>query len=338
MIPNPDRTIIVTGGNAGLGFACAEHLARSRAGHVIIASRDAERGEKAVQALKAAADFPYIEQLPLDLASLASVRAFARKLAERDDLPPLRGLICNAGLQVVRGTQATEDGFELTFGVNHLGHYLLTHLLLKHLHAPARIIFVSSGTHDPKQRTGMPAPSYPGAMALAYPEQNLDPGERSGGGTSVGLKRYTTSKLCNIYTTYELERRLAAANVTGITVNAFDPGAMAKTGLTREWSSLARWAADTVVPPLVPVARRFGISWLSTPQISGRALAGLATSSQFAAVTGRYFTHDREMRSSDLSYDQDNARELWRTSARLVGLEPEDTIFPTESLDDVRVA
>ncbi len=172
---------------------------------------------------------------------------------------------------------------------------------------------------------------------MQSPQEHSDSGERSGGSSRVGLKRYTTSKLCNIYTTYELARRLAAANVTGISVNAFDPGAMAKTGLTREWSPLARWAADTVVPALVPVARRFGVSWLSTPQISGHALATLSTSSQFADVTGKYFTHDRELRSSDLSYDQDNARELWRTSAMLVGLEPEDTKLPIERLDDVYI-
>ncbi len=164
----------------------------------------------------------------MELSSLSSVRAFGQGFISREDLPPLRAIVCNAGLQVVGGTSYTEDGFETTFGVNHLGHFLLVNLLLKRLAAPARIVFVSSGTHDPKRRTGMSAPRYLGAQALAHPHEHPDPVEKSEAPGKLGRRRYTTSKLCNVLCSYELDRRLRREGLSTakapINVNAFDPG------------------------------------------------------------------------------------------------------------------
>jgi NAD(P)-dependent dehydrogenase (short-subunit alcohol dehydrogenase family) len=133
----------------------------------------------------------------LDLSSLASVRHFVREV-DATDLP-IQALVCNAGLQLGRGPQRSADGFELTFAVNHLGHFLLTNLLLRRLaaNAPARIVVVASGVHDPKLRTGMPKPRITDVGALAVAEVD-------------GRLAYVRSKLCNLWFTYELARRLRA--------------------------------------------------------------------------------------------------------------------------------
>ena len=164
---NPiDRTALITGGNSGLGLECARALLQQQpAWHVIIASRGRERSEAAVDALRASGGPGTVEARALDLGSLADVRRFADGLLadlRGAALPPLRALVCNAGLQFTHRA-VSADGFEATFAVNHLGHYLLTQRLLGALVPPARIVFVSSGTHDPAERTGMPHPNYRGA-------------------------------------------------------------------------------------------------------------------------------------------------------------------------------
>src|SRR6266849_7114174 len=113
---NLPQTIILTGGTSGLGYAGARTIAASHPDwHMIIASRNQIQGTQVVNTLKNKTGNQQIEWMPLDLASLASVRAFAREVAVRD-LPPLHAVICNAGLQVVSGTTYTQDGFETTFG------------------------------------------------------------------------------------------------------------------------------------------------------------------------------------------------------------------------------
>src|SRR5262249_39585609 len=153
--------------------------------------RDKLRGEQAavnLRQIKCTAKF-----LPLDLASLASVRHFVDEF-RRAALPPLAGIVCNAGLQNIAAPTKTADGHETTFGVNHLAHYLLTRLLLPDLQAHGHIVFVSSGTHDPNERSGFPEPRYTTAREIAG---DLEPG------VDPGRRRYSTSKLCNVYCTYE---------------------------------------------------------------------------------------------------------------------------------------
>ena len=327
---NGKRSVVVTGGNAGLGYECARAISTSAPSgwHVVLAVRDLEKGDRAAREISEGTGNPDVVTEELDLASLGSVRSFAGRLASRDDLPPLGTIVCNAGLQVVSATGHTDDGFETTFGVNHLGHFLLVNLLLKELAAPARVIFVSSGTHDPRRRTGMPAPRYRGAEALAYPERHPDPSEAGEGPGMIGRRRYTTSKLCNVMCAYELDRRLRAEGVSRpearVCVNAFDPGGMPNTGLTRDYGPVTRFAWDKGVALLLPVFKRFGIA-ISTAEASGEALARLVTDPTLDGVSGRYFEIGEVACSSTESYDEKKAAELWETSAGLVGLKPEET-------------
>ena len=128
-----------------------------------------------------------------------------------------------------------------TFGVNHLGHYLLARLLLPAMATGARILFVSSGTHDPMQKSGLPDPRYESAYAVAH---DFEPG------ADAGRRRYATSKLCNVFCTYELARRLAGASdprLQSIRVNAFDPGLMPGTGLARTYPAALRFGWNYVL-------------------------------------------------------------------------------------------
>jgi NAD(P)-dependent dehydrogenase (short-subunit alcohol dehydrogenase family) len=151
-----DRDVVlVTGGNSGIGLECARTLARAGR-HVVIASRDRKASAEAVRRITQESGTGAASELGVDLGSLDSVRRLAQEIETRD--LPLRALVCNAGLQVQHGPQLSSDGYEMTFAVNHLGHFLLVNLLLARLavHAPARIVLVASGVHDPRMRTGMP--------------------------------------------------------------------------------------------------------------------------------------------------------------------------------------
>src|SRR6478736_270684 len=161
-------------------------------------------------------------------ALLHTDRSWHVVLAVRD-LERGRAVVCNAGVQVVSGERRSADGFELTFAVNHLGHFALVCGLLEQLAHPARIVVVSSDTHDPARRTAMPTPRYTSADELAM--ASSEPGEPP---QTAGRRRYTTSKLCNLLFAYELDRRLDH----GVTVNAFDPGLMPGSGLARDYPPL----------------------------------------------------------------------------------------------------
>jgi len=314
------QTIIITGGNSGLGLACAKALLTDKAPlHIVIACRDTERANSAVGELrKVSSNGSKVETMALDLASLASVRAFATALEQQLNtgaLPSLHGLVCNAGTQGVK--KFTADGFEMTFGVNHLGHYLLVNLLLPLLAKPARIIVVASGTHDPAQMEGLPS-----FTRVPGPAWNL-PTELAKGNLGVEAanddenadmgRRYATSKLANIYFTYGLAQRLPKR----ITVNAFDPGMMPGTGLAREYSSLMRFIWFSLMPKILPLMRFLLVKNIHTPEESGTAMARLITDPALATTNGKYFEGLKEIRSSVESYDKSRADELWESSAVL---------------------
>lgn len=324
----PEHTIVITGGNAGIGLACARAVAAADpCAHLVLACRDPERGAAAAREV-AGRGGARVETLPLDLASLASVRAFAARLAD-DGRPPLRALVCNAGTQVVSGTRYTRDGVEMTFGVNHLGHFLLANLLLARMES-GRIVFVTSGTHDPARRTGMPAPRDRTAEQLAHPERHPDPGEADESAAVVGRRRYTASKLCNVLCAYEMHRRLHAAGraegARAVTSNAFDPGAVPGTGLARDWPAGARFGWNVVGRALVPVLGAAGLPF-SSPARSGGGLARMVVDPALAGVSGRYVEIDHEARSSHASYDEARARALWDDSAQLAGLRPDEALL-----------
>jgi len=290
------KSVIITGATSGLGLECARALLSSDPSwHVVLPVRDVGRGAAALEQL---GQPQRCTVMPMDLASLASVRAFVDDV-RASALPPLHAIVCNAGVQVVSGTEHTQDGVEMTFGVNHLGHFALVQGLLDTLTHPARILVVSSGTHDPSKRTGMPDPRYTSAADLAHPGESAE---------ENGRRRYTTSKLCNVLFSYELDRRIG----DGVTVNAFDPGLMPGSGLARDYSPLGRLAWRYLFPALRVLPN------VNSTRTSGRHLAALVNDTRFDGVSGQYFEGQRPIKTSTESYDLDKARDLWETSEALL--------------------
>jgi light-dependent protochlorophyllide reductase len=306
------QSIIITGGNSGLGYQCAKAIAQSERGwHIIIASRNLHRVESAVSRLMTETSYPHIQGLELDLASLQSVRHFVQQLAQLN-IPPLKGLVCNAGVQIVSGTTFTVDGFETTFGVNHLAHFLLVNLLLPQMAENSRIVFVSSDTHDPTTQTGMPAPRYESPHQMAFPPEihQLENVE------SIGQHRYATSKLCNLLCTYELARRLQRHQST-ISVNAFNSGLMLDTQLARGYSTKQKLAL--LLNNFLPLLRQ--VLKFHNSKNMGQALALVILNPDLNGVTGKYFDGFVRGNSSPESHDERKAVELWDESKVLVSLE-----------------
>src|SRR6202007_2157617 len=309
------RTVVITGGNTGMGFACANAILKSPNGapwHVILACRDESRAQAAVDQLTSGAGGSgQVEAMPLDLASLESVRAFAAELSKRlsaEIIPPLHAVVCNAGVNPLNTKTTTVDGFESTFGINHLGHFLLVNELLPSLQSPGRVVVVASGVHDPAQKSGVPAPAWNDPAALARGE--LGPAGVSDKAMAYGQRRYSTSKLANVYFTYALARRLPAE----VTANAFDPGLMPRTSLMREAPAALRFIARHI--PISLLRRLFSPN-VHTAQESGDALALLVTDPELSGVTGRYFEGRRQIRSSEESYNDARAEDLWNGSTTL---------------------
>jgi retinol dehydrogenase-12 len=277
------RTFIVTGATGGIGHVTAGVLAQ-RGARVLLGCRTSERGEAAAARLRAAAGSTAldIEPFPVDLGDLASVRAAPAAFLAGGR--PLHALINNAGVAGTRGL--TRDGFELTFGVNHLGPFLLTRLLEARLRegAPARVVNVSSQAHRSARGVDFSVLQQP---ALS----------RS------GIHEYAVSKLCNVLFTRELARRWAGS---GVTSYALHPGVVA----TDIWRRLP--------PPLRWLVTRFMVS----PADGARTTIYCATDPTLAGVSGRYYDRQREATPSLNAQDDALAVRLWEESEKMAGLPP----------------
>src|SRR5262245_23934341 len=280
MLPPMDKTFVITGANTGIGKITALELARSGA-RVILACRSADKTQPVIDDIKRQTGNDKVEFVQLDLADLGSVRRCAEALLARKI--PIHGLINNAGLAGTRGT--TKDGFELTFGTNHLGHYLFTRLLLDRIKesGPARIINVASASH--------------------YQARGIDwQALREKTHSRTGMKEYEVSKLSNVLFTKELARRLEGTNVT---TYALHPGVVA-TDVWRRVPSPLRW-----------VMKKFMV----TPEEGAQTSLRCATAPELAKETGRYYDRDgKERRPARLADDEELAKQLWTKSAEWTGL------------------
>lgn len=288
---------VMTGGTRGLGRVAAERIAAG-----------AGTGESLVMGTREAGAAPAgWAGLPLDLASLASVRAFAAALPEG----PIARLILNAGAQRPDIAARSAEGFELTFAANHLAHHLLLRLLMPRLAPGARIVITSSGTHDPREKTGVPPPRHADARRLAHPEQ--DPA-RDTSPLVAGMRAYSSSKLANLMTARHLAQS-PQARAQGWSVFAYDPGGTPGTGLVRSHS----WAIRTLVWPMLPLIVPFAKGMNSLAD-AGRGLHELATTAQ--APGGQVYAALRRGKltwpePSDLARDDALGAQLWADSELL---------------------
>jgi NAD(P)-dependent dehydrogenase (short-subunit alcohol dehydrogenase family) len=285
------RTAVITGGNSGIGLEAARVLA-VRGARLILACRDQGKAHDAVTRIRAAAPGADVRAVPLDLASLDSVRAAAgqiRSACEGIDL-----VVNNAGVMMPPYGR-TADGFELQFGINHLGHFALTGLLIDRLAAlpGARVVTVSSNSHAGGQ--------------INFDDLQSERGYRRVAG-------YGQSKLANLMFTYELQRRLHSAGSPAIAVAAHP-------GLTR--TDLARYLSPVMTAFYVlaerPLAQRAAIGALGT----------LRAATDPAVRGGDYYGPARWrgergypvlVSSSERSHDEGAQCRLWQESERLTGV------------------
>jgi NAD(P)-dependent dehydrogenase (short-subunit alcohol dehydrogenase family) len=275
------RTVLITGGTAGIGHATALGLAALGA-HLAITGRDRDRTENAARKIRAAGS-GQVDVFVADLSSQAQVRRLADEVLRQ--LPRIDVLVNNVG-GYWNTRHVTADGLEHTFALNHLAPFLLTNLLSDRLRhsGPARVITVSSN-----------------AQAMGRIDFDDLQGERS----YSGARAYNQSKLANVMFTYELARRLRG---TSVTANALHPGVV----------STAFGADDPgrVQRMFVPVIRPF----MKSPTQGAATSIHLASSPGLDQVTSRFFADSSPRRSARRSYDETAAARLWRVSAELVGL------------------
>jgi NAD(P)-dependent dehydrogenase (short-subunit alcohol dehydrogenase family) len=309
------KTVIVTGANAGIGFATTEYLAARPGWHVVLACRNKTKAEAALAAITQTHSDSRVSIVPLDLFSLASVRRFPAALASMQ-LPPIGALVLNAGgiNMKAKSVEFTEDGFERTFQLNFLGHFLLAYLLIPQMLEAARIVFVSSDLHDPAAtKMGKIFPPKYG------PVEDLARAAR----TAAHLRpmaRYGTSKMYAVMTAYEFDRRLKAIGKS-ITVNSWSPGVIPTTEAGRDMNPIAK----KIITSAWFV--KFMGSHLSTEHEAARALGGLIVDSKYAAVSGKYFDGFREIPSSAESRDEQKAHSVWYQVVKLARLLSEETEF-----------
>ena len=292
---NDLKTVIITGANSGLGFETAKKIAKNQNYQVILACRNKEHAEDAKSKIINETGNKNINIMIIDTSSLKSVRNFVEEFKKLDI--KLDCLICNSGISSMHNG-ITDEGFELVFATNYLGHFLLTNLLLPYMSDDARIINITSDMHNP-----------PGGLEWTEPENiaHMDANNRS---------RYAYSKLGNIYFTYELDKRLRSIN-SKITVNAFNPGMM-NTNFSGGHNSKARTAMVKLTMP----------ERLGDLDKSSTALAEVAMNEEFESVTGKYFDRSTKfVNSSELSYNEENRVELWNKSVEWTNLKGDETII-----------
>ncbi|KAH7576903.1 hypothetical protein ACOSP7_002405 [Xanthoceras sorbifolium] len=310
--------VIVTGASSGLGLATAKALAETGKWHVIMACRNFLKAEKAAKSVGILKENYNV--MHLDLASFDSVRQFVDNF--RRSGRPLDVLVCNAAvyLPTAKEPSFTAEGFELSVGTNHLGHFLLSRLLLEDMkqsdYPSKRLIIVGSITGNTNTLAGNvpPKANLGDLRGLSGGLNGLNSSSMIDGGEFDGAKAYKDSKVCNMLTMQELHRRFHEE--TGITFASLYPGCIATTGLFREHIPLFRL--------LFPPFQKYITKGYVSEEEAGQRLAQVV-SDPHLTKSGVYWSWNKNSSSfenqlSKEASDAEKARKLWEISEKLVGL------------------
>ncbi len=284
------KTIIITGANSGIGMAAAIQLAGFGA-NVIMACRSLERGTKALEAVKQAAHSDKVELIQVELSSQASIRQFVEEFKNRH--PHLDVLIHNAANfdQTLKKPALTADGIEMIFATNHVGVFLMTSLLLETLKqsAPSRIITVAS--------KGL----------IAYPFLDIEFDNLNGERRFTAQHAYYHSKLAQLMFTYDLAECLKGTRVTVNCVRVTNV-AMPDERLTHLPAGLRK---------IYNLKRSLSI----TPERQAETYVYLAADPDVQGITGGYWDeNNKQVRSSQKSYNRETWKRLWDKTESLAGI------------------
>lgn len=296
---------VLTGATGGMGLRLAVHLQEKAGARLLIGAR------RPAEARELKALVPAAAVLPLDLASLASVAAFAAVAADQWGAVPLAGIICNAGLQPAGPPRLTPDGVDESFAVNYLGHFALVEHLLPRLAPGGVVVTIGSGTHNPAD---------PLARLFGFRGADFPDAERVAAGLigrqdqpkRAGMDRYATGKLCAILHMLEMAGRIPPAVAR---FYAFDPGLMPGTDLARGRSAPERFAWRHLLPWLRPLVPGVSSADASAAALVERLVLAPAAypSGAYVEFTGRLAPHDGLAQRADL------ALALRAASLRLTG-------------------
>lgn len=275
------KTCLVTGANTGIGLETARSLANQGA-TVIMTSRSREKGEAALADVQGSTGSERVELIDLDLASFSSIRRAATEVLDRH--AELQVLVNNAGL-ILGDRRTTEEGLEMTLGVNHFGTFLFTQLLRERIEAsaPARIVNVSSEAHR-------------GAKSMGFDDLQS---ERS----YSSWDAYGRSKLANILFTAELAEQLEGK---GVTANSLHPGVV-RSGFGRDGDTSGLFSFLVVL----------GGPFLLTAKRGARTSIHVASSPEVEAMSGRYFKRCKPLEPSQAARDGEAQKKLWAISEEL---------------------
>ncbi|HZF42268.1 MAG TPA: SDR family NAD(P)-dependent oxidoreductase [Sphingomonadaceae bacterium] len=275
---------LVTGATSGIGQLIADRLVRQRPGwHVVTSGPDeAEEGSA-----------PGNDYIAADLSSLAQVRQLAAAVIAKN--APIALLVLAAGQQRSDAGARSSDGFELTFAVNTLANVALLDALIQADRVPARVLWFSSGTHDPAKRAGLPTPRHAEPELLAYPER--DDATREDKPSTRGARAYTASKLAATMLAYAYAR-----DNPNMKIDAFDPQLTPGTGLARYQSRFVQLFWHNLLPAIVPL-----VPFMNRAAAVADAAVATVQGGVVHDETGRYIEVRRGIpvvgRSSEMSYD-----------------------------------
>lgn len=298
------KTIVMTGGTSGFGGLAVNNILKQPETKLILGARSMRvKNEK------------NLTSLHLDLAKLESVRQFASEVLSGLGNNRIDSLVLNAGLQLAGGTK-TQDGFETTFAVNYLSHYLLLRLLTPGLAYDANIVMTTSGTYDPAEKTIIPPPRHANAKYLAYPETDPEYDKDMG---IAGGRAYSSSKLCVLLMARYLNGHPELINGSK-NVIAYDPGPTPGTGLVRNNNVFIRMIWNLLGFPVFSFLFRD----MNSRNSSGRTLSDLSLG-KINIPEGCFYAALRRGKIvfpelSDLAKRDDLADKLWTESALLAGL------------------
>ena len=289
------KTIILTGASSGLGFETVKKIAKTFKNYrIIMACRNLEKANAKKEEIERETQNKNLIVMEIDTSSLNSVKNFVTNY-KNSSYGKIYSLVCNAA---VGGSspQKTKDGFDLVFETNHLGHFLLVNSLIPLMEENGRIFNVSSDMHDPPKNF-FPNFEWIGAEKLAKPDEEL-------GKSRI---RYPYSKLCNVYFTYELIRRIGNKKLF---INAYNPGFMPETGLGGP--------NKKIDPERINFIKKTLPDRVGDLDKSSQALCDLITMEVFKE-TGKFFDRSTKfIKTSELSYNEKNAKELWDLSESYV--------------------